>query len=105
MFCNQTELMGVMRDGELAVAWWSAVRIAAALPWLTHAARTPSYRRGSVAAVRSISFCFLMFGGFSRAESPEAGGACPWQPPVEFQCTPAAGPAQSCRLVGRSHLI
>jgi len=35
MFCNQTELMGVMRDGELAVAWWSAVRIAAALPWLT----------------------------------------------------------------------
>jgi len=39
-------------------------------------------------AVRSIYF--FVFAGFSRAESPEGGGACPWQPPVEFQCTPAA---------------
>ena len=33
---------------------------------------------------------FFVFAGFSRAESPAGGEACPWQPPVEFKCTPAA---------------
>src|SRR5437763_694441 len=56
-------------------------------------------------AVRSIYFCFFVFAGFSRAESPEAGEACPWQPPMEFQCTPAAGSTQSGRLVGRFYPI
>ena len=37
-------------------------------------------------AVRSI--CFFVFAEFSRAESPEGGGACPWQPPLQFQSTP-----------------
>jgi hypothetical protein len=26
----------------------------------------------------------------SRAESPEGGGAYPWQPPAGFQCTPGS---------------
>src|SRR5215469_8006782 len=97
--------MGVMRDGELC---GGVVERRADRGSLTLVDLMPQEHPaiGVVLSQRYAPFLFVfLFGGFSRAESPEAGGACPWQPPVEFQCTPAAGPAQSCRLVGRSHLI
>src|SRR5262245_39062185 len=42
----------------------------------------------ALAAVPSCvvgSIYFFVSAGFSRAESPAGGEACPWQPPVEFQ--------------------
>jgi hypothetical protein len=41
---------------------------------------------GLLAEVRSI--WLFVFAAFSKSESLAGGGACPRQPPLEFQCTP-----------------